>query len=75
MGARGRKSATELAAPPLQLVEPTLPLELPPAPVHLSPAMRMIVASFSAAGTALRGRKVATPKPGLRASLVRADSK
>ena len=40
MGARGRKSAAELATPPLQLVEPTLPLELPPAPVHLSPAMR-----------------------------------
>ena len=41
MGARGRKSATELAAPPpLQLVEPTVPLELPPAPLHLSPAMR-----------------------------------
>ena len=40
MGARGRKSATELAAPPpLQLVEPPLPIELPASPDHLSPEM------------------------------------
>jgi P27 family predicted phage terminase small subunit len=40
MGARGRKSASEMMTPPLQLVEPPLPIELPPAPEHLSPAMK-----------------------------------
>jgi phage terminase small subunit len=40
MGARGRKSAAELALPPLQLVEPSLPVELPTPPGHLSPAMQ-----------------------------------
>ena len=41
MGARGRKSASELAAPPLQLVEPSpVPVDLPPPPGHLSEAMQ-----------------------------------
>jgi len=40
MGARGRKSATELAAPAVRLVEPELPIELPVPPDHLSPTMQ-----------------------------------
>jgi len=38
MGARGRKTAAELAAPPLQLLSPSLPVELPAPPSHLSEA-------------------------------------
>jgi phage terminase small subunit len=40
MGARGRKSAGELMAPPLHLVESPLPAELPEPPPHLSEAMQ-----------------------------------
>jgi P27 family predicted phage terminase small subunit len=39
MGARGRKSASELT-PPLQLVSPAVPIELPAPPDHLSPTMQ-----------------------------------
>jgi P27 family predicted phage terminase small subunit len=52
MGARGRKSASEIAMPPppVRLVESTLPVELPAAPLHLSPATqdwwRQIVADY-----------------------------
>jgi phage terminase small subunit len=38
MGARGRKSATELAASPVRLVEPALPIALPAPPSHLTSA-------------------------------------
>src|SRR5947209_2835386 len=40
MGARGRKSASEMMLPPLQLVEPALPIELPAPPDHLSETMQ-----------------------------------
>jgi P27 family predicted phage terminase small subunit len=42
MGARGRKSATELAAPPVRLVEPAKDFVelLPEPPDHLSDSMR-----------------------------------
>jgi phage terminase small subunit len=40
MGARGPKSAADLATSPVRLVEPAPPLELPPPPAHLSPAMQ-----------------------------------
>jgi P27 family predicted phage terminase small subunit len=53
MGARGRKSAADLATSPIvpvRLVEPVPPLELPPPPDHLSPAMqgwwRQVVAEY-----------------------------
>jgi len=39
MGARGRKSSTEMISP-LQLVSPALPVELPAPPDHLSPTMQ-----------------------------------
>jgi phage terminase small subunit len=40
MGARGRKSAADIATPPLQLVESALPVQLPDPPPHLSAAMQ-----------------------------------
>ena len=40
MAQRGRKSAADLATPPVRLVAPTIPVELPPPPDHLSPAMQ-----------------------------------
>jgi P27 family predicted phage terminase small subunit len=50
MGARGPKSAADLATSPVRLVEPTPPLELPAPPDHLSEAMRawwqQVVAEF-----------------------------
>jgi P27 family predicted phage terminase small subunit len=52
MGARGRKSVSELMTPPppVRLVEPELPVELPAPPDHLTPATqdwwRQIVAAY-----------------------------
>jgi P27 family predicted phage terminase small subunit len=40
VGARGRKSASELITPPRHLVSPELPIELPEPPDHLSDNMR-----------------------------------
>jgi phage terminase small subunit len=52
MGARGRKSASEIAMPPppVRLVEPAPPIELPAPPAHLTPETqawwRAIVADY-----------------------------
>jgi P27 family predicted phage terminase small subunit len=50
MGARGRKSAADLATSPVRLVEPAPAPVLPPPPDHLSEAMRawwqQVVAEF-----------------------------
>jgi P27 family predicted phage terminase small subunit len=40
MGARGKRSAADIATPPVRLVAPDIPAELPPPPAHLSEAMR-----------------------------------
>jgi len=42
-----RKSAAELAMPPLQLVSPSLPVELPAPPDHLSLEMELNVPLFN----------------------------
>jgi len=40
MGARGRRSAADIATPPVRLVAPDIPAELPAPPWYLSPAMQ-----------------------------------